>query len=244
MKQMKLIAEKSLSIVVPVYNEGSIIEEFTRDYYREIFQGFSDAEFIIVDDCSSDKTPRILDRLKEELPITVFRLPTNQGHGKALRFGLDRASKDIIFYTDSDYQHAPEDFWKLYENLDGNDLVLGFRQQRRDSFFRLVLTRLVRMTVAAFFGLNIRDINIPFRLYKKEPLKKALALVDKEALIPSILIVLALFRSGGKIKEIPVRHYARKFGQGSLVSWKLLRFCYRAFIDLLAFKRKMGGPRF
>ncbi|MDD4178782.1 MAG: glycosyltransferase family 2 protein [Candidatus Margulisbacteria bacterium] len=232
-----MINEHSLSIVVPVYNEAGIIEKMVRDYHREIAAKFRKAEFIVVNDQSTDATPDILEKLRRELGILVITLPRNSGHGPALRAGLEKASGDLVFHTDSDYQHDPKDFWLLYETIPKADVALGFRNKRQDNVFRLFLTKLVVFSNFLLFGVYLRDANIPFKIYKKGVLARTLPKIDPEALAPSIFINLLAKRLGFVIAEVPVAHFSRKVGQPSLLKWKLFRFCRQAFKELLIFRK-------
>ena len=117
-----MIDKYSLSFVLPVYNEAEIIEKMIRDYHLKIISKFKNHEIIIINDCSTDETPQILNKLQNELDLKVINFPLNCGHGKALRTGLEFASGDLIFHTDSDYQHDPEDFWRLYQYIEDNDV--------------------------------------------------------------------------------------------------------------------------
>jgi len=232
-----MIDKHSLSIVVPVYNEAGIIEKMVRDYHREIAAKFKRAEFIVVNDQSTDATPAILEKLRQELGIIVINMPRNSGHGPALRTGLDKASGDLVFHTDSDYQHGPKDFWRLYERFPEADLALGFRKKRQDDIFRLFLTKLVAVSNLLLFGVYLRDANIPFKIYKKEVLARILPKIGPETLAPSIFINLLAKQLGLVIAEVPVTHFSRKVGQPSLLKWKLFRFCRQAFRELLIFRK-------
>ena len=93
----------ALSIVMPAYNEGEHIEACVREWYDGVVSRVSDAEIIVVDDCSRDDTGARLAALAARLPdLLVLRTPVNGGHGPALRFGLDRARGEFAFHTDSD----------------------------------------------------------------------------------------------------------------------------------------------
>ena len=98
---------------MPAYNEGDIIEKTVREWHAEVISKIPNSELIVVNDCSKDNTGAVLSALALELtqlrPLTPER---NGGHGKALRYGLDRATQGWVFQTDSDRQHYAADFWK------------------------------------------------------------------------------------------------------------------------------------
>jgi len=230
----------SISVVMPAYNEEGIIEKSVRDYYDEIVKKIPDSEFIVVDDWSTDNTPIILKNLQIELPkLIVVKTPSNSGHGKALRLGLETAKKDFVFHTDSDYQHDPKEFWKLYSYIDQFDFVTGYRINRKDAFHRRIISRMVRIINSILFGIKLRDTNCPFRIYRRETLKKTLKWVDKEAFIPSILILIVASCLGIRIKEIAVTHYQRKTGKVSIKGLRLLRICLRSFKEVINLRKNI-----
>ena len=231
---------KSISIVMPAYNEEAIIEKSVRDYYTEILKKNPNGEFIVVDDWSTDNTPIILKNLQKELPLLiVVKTPRNSGHGVALRTGFNIASKEFIFHTDSDYQHDPKDFWKLHPYIENYDFVFGVRQNRQDAFHRKIISFTVRLLNSIIFGVRLRDANCPFRLYKRDTLLQMLRWVKDDAFAPSIQTALTATHFGITIKEIPVLHYARKTGTVSILGTKLLKACARSFKQMLALRWRL-----
>src|SRR5947209_9429788 len=105
-----------VSIVMPAWNEQEIIAICVREWYAEVVERIPGAELIVVDDCSTDDTGRIVRELGRHLPRARCVEPErNGGHGRALRVGFDHATQPYIFQTDSDRQHLPKDFWKVWE---------------------------------------------------------------------------------------------------------------------------------
>src|SRR5262245_39638134 len=94
----------SLSVVMPVYNEGEIIATVVRDYGR-ILQSFQNPELIIVNDQSTDNTLSILNSLTNEHPyLRIITMDRNRGHGPALMRAFREAKSDYVFHSDSDNQ--------------------------------------------------------------------------------------------------------------------------------------------
>src|SRR5688572_14848528 len=94
-----------LSIVMPAYNEEAVIEDVLRGFREEILDRLDSAEMVIVDDASTDETPRILERIAAATPaLRVRRATVNKGHGGALLEAIEHASGKWIFQVDSDGQ--------------------------------------------------------------------------------------------------------------------------------------------
>lgn len=222
-----------VSVVMPVYNEEGIIERTVRDYYSEIVDKIPGSEMVIVDDCSTDNSPLILKDLSEELPnIRVMRTQENGGHGRALRLAFENVRCDLIFHTDSDYQNDPRDFWKLYNEIEAEDLVIGYRAERNDPIPRLIITRLVILVNFVLFGSYIRDANSPFKLIRSSCLQDSLKDIRNDVFAPSILLAITAKKKGYRLKEVPVSHLSRKTGRVSIVKWKLVRVCFQTLREI------------
>jgi len=222
-----------VSIVMPVYNEEDILEKTIRDYYKEIIEKLPGSQMVIVDDCSTDSSPQILRELEKELKdITVIKPHQNVGHGKALLLGFENVKHDLIFTTDSDYQNNPDDFWKLFEEIDNHDLVIGYRTQRHDPFYRLIITRLLRLINIIIFRFNIKDANSPFKLIRRQCLSDCLKIIGQDAFSPSIMLALTAKSEGYRIKEIPVEHFERKTGRVTIANLKIIKPCLITFSQI------------
>ncbi len=230
----------SISVVMPAYNEEGIIERSVRNFYDEIVKKVGDSELIIVDDWSTDKTPIILKKLQKELPkLVVIKTPRNSGHGKAVRLGFKTAKKEFIFHTDSDYQHDPKEFWKLYTYIGNYDIVVGVRKKRQDPFYRKVISRISRFFGTLLFGVELHDMNCPFRIYKRETFNKLVKWLDDDMFAPSIMILLVSTYFGVEVKEVPVTHYPRETGKISILGWGLVKACFKSFGDMLVLRKKL-----
>jgi len=226
----------SVSIVMACYNEEEIIETVVRDYHNQVIERIDNSEFIIIDDCSSDQTPYILAKLVNELPeLKVLRTQVNLGHGKAIRMGYETAQKEWVFQVDSDNQFKAEDFWLLYKVINEYDFILGFRKNRQGPLVRLILTGLIRFVNFLLFRVWIKDANCPFRLIKRELLHETLECIDTEALAPNIMISILIKKKGMRMKEVPISHYERKTGVPSIKDYRLLKFGFKGFRQLLLF---------
>ena len=232
----------SLSIVMPVFNEQEVIATVVAEF-AGVLEKFRDHEFVIVNDCSTDQTLSILESLQSKYPYV--RLATSQqncGHGPTLARAYRESSGEFIFHTDSDHQFFAEDFWLLWQKMKEEqlDLVIGYREDRKDPFARLVLTRLVRVFLQFLFGVNLPDSNSPFRLCNRKALDQLLTILPAEPMIPSILMVIAAYRQGMKVGWVRVHHLARKTDKSFLRSWKIFRLCVPAVKEVLSFRRSFA----
>ncbi|MHB8466663.1 MAG: glycosyltransferase family 2 protein [Acidimicrobiales bacterium] len=229
---------------MPVHNEESVIRQVVEALDSEILSRITLAELVVVDDASTDGSPRILDELASTRPrIRVVHAEVNRGHGPSLRRAIVEARGDWVFHVDSDGQFVVKDFWRLWDARAEADLVLGFRRQRHDPVHRLVLARMVRLAVFSLAGRRVMDANVPFRIFRRELWQTLAPAIGEGARIPSIMISLGAAVRGARIVEVPVTHLARPYGPSSLRHFKLVSFSLVALRQLLAFRYRVSRLR-
>lgn len=230
-----------LSIVVPVYNEAAVIEEVLEELARDVLVRLGDGEMIVVDDCSTDATGKILDALADSNPrIRVEHSEVNRGHGPSLRRAIELSSGDWIFHVDSDGQFVAEEFWRLWERRDRADLVLGVRRTRRDPRHRILLTKLIRAVVSALALRVVRDPNVPFKLFRRELWDELRPFVGEDALAPSIMISMGAAVRRRRLEDVEVTHLPRRYGVSTLRFWRLVKFSLRGLMQLLVFRYRLA----
>ena len=137
---------KSISLVIPCYNEEDTISEFyTRAAELAGKIANRSIEFIFVNDGSYDKTRLILNRMAEQdIRVKVLHLAQNRGHQIALTAGLDHAAGDMIVTIDADLQDPPELIQEMLLKIEaGYDIVHAQRRRRNgETFFKLISARL------------------------------------------------------------------------------------------------------
>ena len=119
-----------LSILIPVYNERTVVEKSLALVLSAPLPENMERELVIVDDCSTDGTSDILDRLAASEPrIRLFRQSVNQGKGAAVRRAIQEAAGDFCLIQDADMEYDPAEYPRLMRPLlDGHaDAVFGSR---------------------------------------------------------------------------------------------------------------------
>ena len=152
-----------LSIVLPAYNEAGTIKDVVADYFEEIVTKLP-SKLVVAEDGSSDQTPEILSSLTSEIPISLFSSPIRKGYAKAVGDALKHCSEDWVFFSDSDGQYFSSDFWKLWENRNGCDMIIGCKVHRNEDNHRIVLSKVFHRIVNSLFGLNLYDGDSGFAL--------------------------------------------------------------------------------
>ncbi len=199
-----------------------------------------DYEIIIVDDGSRDDSGSLADELAAASPrVRVVHHPQNRGYGEALKSGFAAATKDWVMYTDGDGQFNVADLQQFLPYVENYDALLGYRLQRQDHWGRKLNAMLWSLAVRMLIGVKARDIDCGFKVLRRETLAKVLPLQASGAVISAELIA-KLQRSGARIQEIGVAHYARHGGQPTGAN---LRVIARALKELWRLSRRLRSIR-
>jgi glycosyltransferase involved in cell wall biosynthesis len=212
----------SISVVLPAHNEAENIRTTVENCISYLENNVSDYEVVVVNDGSSDGTQKIVKELKStNSKIVLVNHAQNMGYGSALRSGFDKASCEYIFFMDSDGQFDINDLDRLLPLVSAKDVVIGYREDRADSFIRSLNAWLYGLYIYLTFGLKVRDMDCAFKVFSKKayqdirPIKSGGALYSVEFLIK-------LKRNGLTLKEVPVRHFPRRFGTQSGANIKVI----------------------
>src|SRR5439155_13869254 len=132
-----------LSLVIPAYNEQENIPVLLERVGAALSQTGKEFEVLIVDDGSTDSTPKLLEEGMQKYPwLRVLRMAKNGGQSAAFEAGFKAARGEIIATIDADLQNDPEEIPRLLPMLDGYDMITGWRRDRQDTQFRKVQTRI------------------------------------------------------------------------------------------------------
>jgi glycosyltransferase involved in cell wall biosynthesis len=181
-------------------------------FYNELNEKIP-LEIVVSEDGSTDGTKEILKNLCKKIPIVLLTDNQRKGYLGGLRDGLHQVTGDYVLFCDSDGQHFPSDFWKLFEARDDCDIVCGWRVNRADSFFRRSMSRVFQWLAKKIFDLPpIHDITAPYRLIKTEIAKRVS--YDVKYMMESYWteFTIRACAMGAHIKEVPVGHRLRLSG--------------------------------
>lgn len=230
----------SVSLVIPMYNEELNIEHAVAAARESLTKYAGDHEIIIVDDASTDASPRIVARLASEDPhVRVLRHDKNRKLGGTLRTGFAAASKDLVFYMDADVPFDPDVLGRAMRamELTGADMIAAYRHDRTmEGFKRGVYTLVYNGLIGVLFGWPHRDINFSFKLMKRAVLQ-AIELKSEGSLIDAELIVKAKNR-GFTIQQIGIDYFPRTRGTSHLGSFTVVLKILRELVKLYPEMRK------
>ena len=216
------------SIVIPFHNEEESLPELYKRLCDVMDELGEPAEFIFVDDHSTDKTLKILTEMAaRDVRVVVISLKRNYGQTGALAAGFDYAEGEIIISMDGDLQHDPHEIPKMLEVYEktGCDIVSGWRKQRVDNFLlRRVPSRVANWTMSKLSGVNIHDFGTTFKVYRKDTIKQIKLYGELHRFIPALASW-----NGATVVEVPINNIERPQGKSHYGLSRTLR----VFFDLI-----------
>lgn len=205
---------KSISIVFPAYNEEANLELVLADALSVVSDLKIPYEIIVVNDGSSDNTKHYVENLQKiNKNIVLINHETNKGYGQTLLDGFCASKNEWIFFSDSDRQFDLSEINKLKPYTKDADLVIGYRENRKDNGLRKFNAYLFKLTARMIFNLKFKDIDCAFKLIKKKVIED-IKLDSSSALINTELLHKSQ-RKNYKIIEVPVTHYPRTLGKAT-----------------------------
>ena len=150
-----------LTVIVPAFNEEDSLSGVVETLLDTLERISERHGILIIDDGSTDETPRIADDLSDRHEtVKVIHHPFNLGFGAAQKSGFLHARTEYVTLVPADNQFKISDLKKFVPKISSADIVLGVRVNREhDSFFRRMKTGLFGIIMRLFFGVNLRDIN-------------------------------------------------------------------------------------
>lgn len=210
----------SVSLVIPMYNEELNIEHAVLASIESLEKYSREWEIIIVNDASTDASPRIVARMSAEEPrIRVVTHERNRKLGATIRSGFSAATKELVFYMDADIPFDPDVLGRAVRamNMTGAHMIAAYRHDRTmEGLKRGIYTLVYNWLIGILFGWPHRDINFSFKLMKREILE-AIELRSEGSLIDAELVVKAKNR-GFVIQQIGIDYFPRTRGESHLGS--------------------------
>ncbi len=227
---------RSVSIVVPVYNE----EDSLRPLHAEITAAMGKSpldtyEIILVDDGSRDGSVEVCRELHAADPehVRVIILRRNFGQTAAMAAGFDAARSGVIVPMDADLQNDPADIGLLLDKLEeGYDVVSGWRANRQDkALSRKLPSMIANRLISWITGVHLHDYGCTLKAYRREVTEHMNFYGELHRFLPALASW-----AGARVAEIPVNHRSRKFG----VSKYGIGRTIRVILDLITIKFLMS----
>ncbi|VVB99066.1 Glycosyltransferase AglD [uncultured archaeon] len=226
-ENMKSVPVKSISIVLPTYNEKKNIEILVPEISEYLAKSRADYEIIIVDDNSPDGTSETAMELsKKNRKIRLVKNTEKKGIGFALRKGIESAKKEIILTMDADCSIKPREIGLLLAEIEkGNDFVVGskyligavYEKGNFPLFAKAIISEAGNRYISIVSGVPIRDFSLNFRAFRREVAESTKPDDNKNFFL--VQQVIQAHKKGFSIKDVPVSFLERKYGESKTKIW-------------------------
>jgi len=220
---------KSLSIIIPVFNEENTIVEILNSLEKVILINKIKKEYIIVNDCSTDNSIKIIEnyiKINNSKHIKVFSHLKNKGKGAAIHTGIKESTGDYVIIQDADLEYNPQEFNLLLKPvIDGfADVVYGSRfkggnPHRVLFFFHTIGNKFLTFLSNTLTNLNISDMETCYKLFKSEDLKSLKLNENRFGFEPEVTAKISRIPKI-RIYEVGISYYGRTYEEGKKIGWK------------------------
>ncbi len=212
---------KSLTIIIPCYNEVGTIKKVINDIQQLRLK--AQKEIIIVDDASTDGSRKIIKSYSNKGIICLFQ-KRNQGKGAAIKKALKVATGEFVIIQDADLECDPNDIKKLIEHTQKNDLTTVFGSRNLNngklgifdhkhiyfsySLGGVILTKMINY----LFNQNLTDVTVVYKLIKRSLINKLDLKENRFGICVEIASKLGALKE--TISEVPISYTPRSFKEG------------------------------
>lgn len=222
-------------ITLPAFNEESTLPPLLQAICEAMTENRIEYRVVVINDGSTDATAKVVEEMRETMPLTLIEHEENRGLGESIRTGLlhaieDAADRDIIVTMDSDNTHTPALIARMVRGIrEGNDVVIASRYRSGARIkgvprYRRLLSRVANVGFRILFPTpNVRDFTSGYRAYRAGVLRQAFVTYGEEFIAQSgfacmVDILLKLRRLGAIMSEVPlILRYDLKSGVSKMV---------------------------
>lgn len=212
---------EGVSLVLPAFNEAGVIYQTVRESVRAMELLGRPYEIVVVDDGSTDETPREIDRAVRDLNnVKVVTIGENAGKGNALKRGFQASTLELVCFLDSDLDIHPYQVQNLISEIDrtGADIVIGSKRHPRSKLeyprARRFYSSIYYYLILVLFRLPIRDSQTGIKLFRREVLASIFPRVVNMQYVLDLELLLIANYMGYRIVEAPVRiSFQREYGR-------------------------------
>lgn len=200
----------TISVVIPLYNEEENIELLYDRLKQSLDSTGQEYEILFIDDGSTDQTLSRLENIQMgDNRVIVLSLRRNFGQTAAFAAGFDFARGDVVVTMDGDLQNDPSDIPKLVGMMKENDLVSGWRKNRKDPFFSRRLPSIIaNWLISNVTGVKLHDYGCSLKAYRRDVIKNLRLYGEMHRFIPAVASWY-----GVRVAEVETVHHPRLHGK-------------------------------
>lgn len=211
-----------LSIIIPVYNEEKFIQDII-EKVKNSNTGKIKKEIIIVDDCSSDNTRKILKKKINKKVDKIIYHEHNQGKGAALRTGIKEATGDVVIIQDADFEYDPNDYLKVVTPIFENKAEVVYGSRFLNKKFKgykknIIANKFLTFLSNLFSHQKITDMETCYKAFKREVIQSITIEENRFGFEPEITAKIANKKI--KIHEVEISYNPRSHEDGKKINYK------------------------
>ncbi|TDN94957.1 glycosyltransferase involved in cell wall biosynthesis [Salegentibacter sp. 24] len=196
------------TIIVPIYNELDNLDRLSSTLLDYIKKASKKTKVLFINDGSTDGSQQALEDICEKQEFFGYlSFKKNRGLSTALKAGFDQVDTVLTGYIDADLQTDPEDFEHLLAVSSEHELVTGFRSNRQDSLIKKFSSNIANTIRQIFTKDGMDDTCCPLKVIHTQTAQRIPMFNGLHRFLPAMVLL-----QGGRIKQIPVRHYPRIAG--------------------------------
>lgn len=217
------------TVVVPIYNEEENIERLHQELSQFLVTSIFKSCVLFVNDGSKDHS---LEKVKEACSSTpdfyYISFAANRGLSAAIKAGIDSVESKYIGYIDADLQTTPKDFNLLLSHLDQYKMVIGIRQNRKDSIVKKLSSKIANNFRRFMTKDDAQDTGCPLKVLHTEYAQRMPFFTGMHRFMPALLLL-----EGEATKQVVVNHFPRIAGVAKYNLWNRL---LSPFMDCFAYR--------
>lgn len=215
-----------LDIIIPIFNEEKSIKTVVDKIHSLDFENLiSSYKIIVVNDCSTDNTPQVLEDIKaSNNNIEIHTHSKNKGKGAAVRTGIQESNGDIIVVQDADLELIPSDIVRMIREMQklNIEFVNGSRYQPGIirplySYRRYFFNKLFSKIASIFINVRVTDLACGYKLFTRN-IYSQLKLKENRFGFEAELLIKVIRLKKTLITEIPVHYFPRNAGEGKKIT--------------------------
>jgi len=214
-----------LSILIPMFNEEATLEKII-DRVFAVDYGVDDLEVVIVDDCSTDTSFDVAEKISDTNPdVTIARHEENQGKGAAIRTAMKTATGDVMVIQDADLEYDPGDIPSLVSLIqkDIADVVFGSRfsssgPHRVLYYWHQIGNNFLTLFSNMMTNINLTDMEVCYKAFRREVVDTIEIEENRFGFEPEMTAKVA--KGQWRIYEVPISYYGRTYDEGKKIGWR------------------------
>jgi len=211
---------RTLSVIVPVYNECSTVAEIIRRVRAAPVPLVVDVT--VVDDASTDGTDKVLAALADST-VRVVTHEHNMGKGAAIRTALGHAHGDLLLIQDADLEYDPDDWPRLLEPILKHKaaVVYGSRftgERKNMLLLHWIGNRFLSLVTNVLYSSTLSDMETCYKLFDRRVLEGMVVVSNRFDFEPEITA--KVLRRGYRIYEVPISYAGREVDEGKKITWR------------------------